>query len=87
MPGAISESRFDNWYAEALPTGRASSRNEICVFTETALYRYATPLFPIPPMNFPRTTGDLRVAQTMYTTPWEGGWWHLKDAVDYMVCR
>ena len=20
----------------------------------------------------------------MYTTPWEGGWWHLKDAVDYM---
>jgi len=58
-------------------------RNEISFFTETALYRYATPRFYTAD-EFPKNDQDLR-ALTMYTTPWEGGWWHLRDAVDYMV--
>ena len=37
-----------------------------------------------PSEDFPKNYQDLR-ALTMYSTPWEGGWWHLKDAVDYMV--
>jgi hypothetical protein len=82
MPGAISESRFDNWYA-GFTDWAGVFRNEISFFTETALYRYATPRFYTAD-EFPRNDQDLR-ALTMYTTPWEGGWWHLKDAVDYMV--
>jgi Zinc carboxypeptidase len=82
MPGAISESRFDNWYA-GFTDWAGVFRNEISFFTETALYRYATPRFYTAD-EFPRNNQDLR-ALTMYTTPWEGGWWHLKDAVDYMV--
>ncbi len=82
MPGAISESRFDNWYA-GFTDWAGVFRNEISFFTETALYEYATPRFYTAD-EFPKNTQDLR-ALTMYTTPWEGGWWHLKDAVDYMV--
>jgi hypothetical protein len=82
MPGAISESRFDNWYAGFTDWAHVF-RNEISFFTETALYEYATPHF-YTVSDFPKEYRDLR-ALTMYTTPWEGGWWHLKDAVDYMV--
>jgi hypothetical protein len=82
MPGAISETRFDNWYA-GFNDWVHVFRNEISFFTETGLYRYATPRF-YTVNEFPKETQDLR-ALSMYTEPWEGGWWRLKDAVDYMV--
>jgi zinc carboxypeptidase len=82
MPGAISESRFDNWYAGFTDWAHVF-RNEISFFTETALYEYATPHF-YTVRDFPKNFQDLR-ALSMYSTPWEGGWWRLKDAVDYMV--
>lgn len=82
MPGAIAETRFDNWYA-GFTDWAGVFRGEISFFTETALYRYATPRFYTVD-EFPREYQDLR-ALSMYTTPWEGGWWRLKDAVDYMV--
>jgi hypothetical protein len=82
MPGAIHETRFDNWYA-GFTDWAGVFRGEISFFTETALYRYATPRFYTVD-EFPKEYQDLR-ALAMYTTPWEGGWWRLKDAVDYMV--
>ena len=82
MPGAISETRFDNWYA-GFTDWASVFRNEMSFFTETALYEYATPHF-YTVNDFPKKFQDLR-ALSMYTTPWLGGWWRLKDAVDYMV--
>ncbi len=81
-PGAISEYQFDNWYPGFLDFTHVF-RNEISFFTETALYRYATPRFYTVD-EFPKQSQDLK-ALTMYTDPWQGGWWRLKDAVDYMV--
>ncbi|HVZ83126.1 MAG TPA: M14 metallopeptidase family protein [Terracidiphilus sp.] len=82
MPGAIHEARFDNWYA-GFTDWAGVFRGEISFFTETALYRYATPRFYTVD-EFPKDFADLR-PQSMYSTPWEGGWWRLKDAVNYMV--
>ena len=81
-PAAIHETKFDNWYA-GFTDWAGVFRGEISFFTETALYRYATPrLYTID--EFPKEYQDLRPL-AMYTTPWQGGWWRLKDAVDTMV--
>ncbi len=82
MPGAISETRFDNWYA-GFNDWVHVFRNEVSFFTETGLYAYATPRFYTVD-EFPKETQDLR-ALSMYSEPWEGGWWRLSDAVNYMV--
>ena len=82
LPGAISQDEFDNWYPGFLDFTHVF-RNEISFFTETALYRYATPRF-YTVNDFPKPSQDLK-ALTMYTDPWQGGWWRLGDAVKYMV--
>ena len=82
IPGAIHETKFDNWYA-GFTDWAGVFRGEISFFTETALYRYATPRFYTVD-EFPKEYQDLRPL-AMYTTPWQGGWWRLKDAVDTMV--
>ncbi len=82
LPGAISQAEYDNWYPGFLDF-TSVFRHEISFFTETALYRYATPRF-YTVNDFPKPSQDLK-ALTMYTDPWQGGWWRLGDAVNYMV--
>ncbi len=82
LPGAISQAEYDNWYPGFLDF-TSVFRHEISFFTETALYRYATPRF-YTVNDFPKPSQDLK-ALTMYTDPWQGGWWRLGDAVKYMV--
>jgi hypothetical protein len=82
LPGAISQAEYDNWYPGFLDFTHVF-RNEISFFTETALYRYATPRFYTVD-EFPKQYQDLK-ALTLYTDPWQGGWWRLGDAVKYMI--
>jgi hypothetical protein len=82
MPGAIHRTGFDNWYPGFLDFTHIF-RNSIAFFTETALYRYATPHFYTVD-EFPRERQALR-SEVFYSSPWKGGWWKLSDAVRYML--
>ncbi len=73
---------FDNWYPGFMDHAN-NFHNVVSFLTETGLYRYATPRF-YTIQDFPPRTRDLR-PQSLYSSPWEGGWWRLRDAVDYML--
>jgi len=82
MPGSVHMSTaFDSWYpgyVDYMPM----MQNQAAFWTETALYRYATPRF-YTLSDFPENRRDLR-PESLYPSPWQGGWWRLGDAVDYM---
>ena len=73
---------FDNWYPGFMDHAN-NFHNVVSFLTETALYRLGTPGF-YTIGDFPASTRDLR-PQSLYSSPWEGGWWRLRDAVDYML--
>ena len=73
---------FDNWYPGFMDHAN-SFHNVVSLLTETALYRYATPHF-YTIGDFPDEDQGLR-PKSLYASPWEGGWWRLRDAVDYML--
>ena len=75
-------SGFDNWYPGFMDHAH-NFHNVASFLTETALYRYATPHF-YTIGDFPANSRDLR-PQSLYASPWEGGWWRIGDAVDYML--
>ena len=82
LPGATHMGTgFDAWYpgyVDYMPI----LQNQAAFWTETALYRYATPHF-YTLADFPANRRDLR-AESLYPSPWQGGWWRLGDAVEYM---
>jgi len=79
--GATHMGTFDAWYPgyiDYLPM----LQNKAAFWTETALYRYATPFFYTSSDVTQR--GNSLEPQSLYASPWPGGWWHLRDAVEYM---
>jgi hypothetical protein len=81
MPGSMHQETFDVWYPGYLDNV-GNFRHTISFFTETALYRYATPHFYTVD-EFPTARQSLR-AEMLYSSPWKGGWWRLADACRYM---
>ena len=73
---------FDDWYPGFIDHAN-SFHNVASLLTETGLYRYATPHF-YTVQDFPTDARDLR-PQSLYASPWEGGWWRLGDAVAYCL--
>ena len=80
--GAISRFAFDFIYP-----GYEDSFGDffhiISIMTETALYSYATPRF-YTIRDFPEDYRDL-TPSVFYPSPWKGGWWRLRDAVEYCL--
>ncbi|MGE0816074.1 MAG: M14 family zinc carboxypeptidase [Vicinamibacterales bacterium] len=72
---------FDAWYPGYIDY-KPMLQNIASFWTETALYQYATPRF-YTLNDFPADMRDLR-PQSLYSSPWTGGWWRLRDAVEYM---
>ncbi|WP_293681610.1 MULTISPECIES: M14 metallopeptidase family protein [unclassified Spirosoma] len=72
---------FDAWYPgyiDYMPV----MQNIPSFWTETALYNYATPHF-YTIRDFPQDKKELRV-ESLYSSPWPGGWWRISDAMAYM---
>jgi hypothetical protein len=83
QPGAThGGTGFDAWYPGYIDYFGVF-QNIASFWTETALYRYATPYF-YTLSDFPQDMRDFR-AGNLYVSPWKGGWWHLRDAVNYML--
>ena len=78
--GAISRFVFDFFYP-GYEDSFIDFFNIVSIMTETALYKYATPHF-YTVNDFPDAYKDFTIG-VFYPSPWEGGWWRLKDAVDY----
>jgi hypothetical protein len=80
--GIIDQAMFEGWWQ-----GPASDcglwHNQISLLSEMASCNIASPIF-IDPSEIKATeeitTYDIR---TNYPNPWRGGWWRLRDIVDY----
>jgi hypothetical protein len=81
LPGSMHQETFDVWYPGYLDNV-GNFRHTISFFTETALYRYATPHFYTVD-EFPAARQGLG-EEMLYSSPWKGGWWRIGDACKYM---
>jgi len=81
LPGSMHQETFDVWYPGYIDN-IGNFRHTISFFTETALYRYATPHFYTVD-EFPAQRQGLGT-EMLYSSPWKGGWWRLGDACRYM---
>jgi hypothetical protein len=84
--GAVSRVAFDTWWNGGMRTA-PYFHNMVGILTETALWYYATP-HEYDPKTLPKRFRDgtpADIPTTFYPSPWRGGWWRLRDAVDYIM--
>jgi len=84
-PGAVSRINFDMWWNGGMRTA-PYFHNMIGILTETA-HRETTPRYT-PPGSLPSyISGTLPATapSVFYPDPWLGGWFRLRDAMEYML--
>ena len=81
-PGAVSRVSFDAWYPGFM-TQVVTHHNIPSILTETALNYLATPR-EYGPDDIPEEWRGFDKS-AFHTSPWEGGWWRIGDAVEYCL--
>lgn len=78
--GVATNTIFDTWYNMA---NRAAPlrHNALGILSEAASVNLASPIF-IRPREI-RVSGSGNQVQSTYLEPWPGGWWRLRDIVEY----
>ncbi|NIR43567.1 MAG: peptidase M14 [Gemmatimonadetes bacterium] len=76
--GVVNRQRFDLWWHGGLRTSPAR-HNMVGILSEAASARLASPVFLEP--------DDLRQPEhgVNYPNPWPGGWWRIRDIIDYQL--
>jgi len=80
--GVITQALFEGWW-EGPASDCGLWHNQIAMLSEMASCNIASPIFIDSSevrVNPELTTYDIR---TNYPSPWRGGWWRLRDIVDY----
>ena len=81
--GLVTGTRF-NAYFEGTMSKTPLWHNRIGILSEAASVRYATPTYhpPSSMAGMDRALNDYQ-AQTNFPHPWPGGWWRLRDIIEY----
>ena len=79
--GVLHGSTYASAWWKGTLTTNAMVHNTIALFTETASSRLGTPIY-VDPNEIPEF---LTRKSLSFPDPWPGGWWHLRDAVEYIV--
>lgn len=79
--GVVQDAIFASAWWKGTLTSNAMVRNTIGYFTELASVDIATPVY-IEPNEIPEFYAQKSLR---YPDPWPGGWWHLRDIVDYLI--
>ncbi|MEW6006034.1 MAG: M14 metallopeptidase family protein [Stygiobacter sp.] len=80
--GIITQALFEGWW-EGPASDCGLWHNQIALLSEMASCNIASPIYIDSAevrVNPELTTYDIR---TNYVSPWRGGWWRLRDIVDY----
>ncbi|MFT4564416.1 MAG: hypothetical protein ACI88G_001752 [Woeseiaceae bacterium] len=81
LKGVLHGSTYASAWWKGTLTTNAMVHNTTAVFTETASSLLATPIY-VDPNEIPEFLSHNSLS---YPDPWPGGWWHLRDAVDYIL--
>jgi Zinc carboxypeptidase len=85
--GVLTHAMYDNWWNGGNRT-TPQRHNIVGVLTEAASVRMASPIFVEKDelRGFTRGFASHQPAVN-FVDPWPGGWWHLRDIVDYeLIC-
>ena len=81
--GVLSNAMYDNWWNGGMRT-TPQRHNVVAVLTEAASVKMASPIFLDRAQLAGQTRGfNNHDPAVNFVEPWPGGWWKLRDIIDY----